>query len=68
MIIGLLVGLAGSVALGRIIQSMLFSARPYDPVTFGGSVLAIAARHADGHLVAGSTRHAVECTMALREE
>jgi putative ABC transport system permease protein len=68
VIIGLLVGLAGSAALGRIIQSMLFGVRPYDPVTFGGSILAIALATplAIWWPVRRATR--VDCTTALREE
>ena len=68
VVIGLVVGLAGSIALGRIIQSMLFHTPPYDPVAFGGSILtiALATPIAIWWPVRRATR--VECTISLREE
>jgi len=65
---GLAVGLAGSLALGVVIRSMLFQVPPYDPVTF---TLAAAAILAVTPLalwwpIRRATR--VACTVALREE
>jgi predicted permease len=36
---GLAVGVAGALALGRLIASMLYGLKPYDPATFVGSAL-----------------------------
>jgi putative ABC transport system permease protein len=66
--IGLALGLAGSLALSRVLTSLLIGVAPNDPVTF---LLAIASVVLVAPLavwapVRRATR--VECTVALREE
>jgi ABC-type antimicrobial peptide transport system permease subunit len=68
IVVGLAVGLVGSLGLGVLIRSMLFQVRPYDPVTL---VLAAAALLAVTPLalwwpIRRATR--LSCTVALREE
>jgi putative ABC transport system permease protein len=65
---GVAVGLAGSLALGRVIQSMLFQVAPYDPLTLSlaAAAVAIATPLAIWWPVRRATR--VECTVALRDE
>ena len=38
-VIGVAAGLAAAVAMGRLIASMLYGIKPYDPLTLGCSVL-----------------------------
>jgi putative ABC transport system permease protein len=68
VLFGLVAGLAGGAALGRVIRSMLFQVAPDDPVTFAVSAAAIAAATpiAIWYPVRRATH--VECTVALREE
>jgi len=40
--LGILVGLAGALAAGRLIGSLLFNVQPYDLLTFGGITLIVA--------------------------
>ena len=42
-ILGLAIGLAGALILGRLLSSMIFGVRATDPVTFGGVSLFLAA-------------------------
>ena len=39
---GIIAGIAGALALGRVLQSLLFEIKPTDPTTFVGVVLALA--------------------------
>ena len=39
---GIIVGIAGALALGRVLQSLLFEIKPTDPVTFIGVSIALA--------------------------
>jgi putative ABC transport system permease protein len=66
--IGIAAGIAGSLALSRFIEALLFEIGPRDPIALAGAAAAIL-------LVAplavyGPVRRAtrVECTVALREE
>ncbi len=66
--IGLMLGVAGGLALSRVLTSFLFGVVPQDPLTF---VLAVAAVLLAAPIaVWGPVRRAtrVECTVALREE
>ena len=38
-LIGVTVGLGAAIAMGRLISSMLFGLKPYDPLTLGGAAL-----------------------------
>jgi putative ABC transport system permease protein len=66
--IGLCVGLAGSLALSRFLEALLFQVHPRDPLTLGAAAATIlllspAAIYAP---LRRATR--VDCTVALREE
>jgi putative ABC transport system permease protein len=65
---GVVVGLAGSLALGRVIRSMLFQVAPYDPLTLllAAAGIAVSTPLAIWWPVRRATR--VECTVALRDE
>jgi predicted permease len=65
---GLVVGLAASLAVSRLLTDFLFGVSPADPLTFALTVsaIAIAAPLAVWGPVRRATR--VECTVALREE
>ncbi len=68
VLIGLGIGLAASLALGRLLETLLFQVQPRDPVTFACAVVAILAVSplAIGIPLLRATR--VDCTVALREE
>jgi putative ABC transport system permease protein len=68
LVIGLALGLAGSVAVSRVLASFLGRLMPQDPLTFVLAVIAVlvAAPLALWGPVRRATR--VECTVALREE
>lgn len=68
ILLGLAVGLVGSLALGFLIRSMLFQVPPYDPVTFTLAVVGILAVTplALWWPIRRATR--VACTVALRED
>jgi predicted permease len=66
--IGALLGLAGSLALSRFLEALLFDVKPRDPLTLALATLGILA--AAPLAIAVPLRRAtrVECTEALREE
>jgi len=39
--IGVVIGLAATLVLARLIQSMLYGLKPYDPLTLGASILVL---------------------------
>jgi predicted permease len=41
-IAGVVIGLGAAIAMGRLIASMLFGLKPYDPITLGGAALLLA--------------------------
>jgi len=55
-LLGLALGLAGSVAVARLLRSHLFGVIPLDPVTFGSVVLLLTGRGPRGVVPAGSSR------------
>ncbi len=68
LVAGLVLGLVGSLALGRFLTSLLVGVEPNDPVSFAlsaGAVIMVAPLAVWGP-VRRATR--VECTVALREE
>ena len=48
--LGIALGLAGAVAVTRVIASFLFETQPTDPVTFAAAVVALAATALSGRL------------------
>jgi putative ABC transport system permease protein len=68
ILLGLAAGLAGSLLLTRFIQSMLFSVKPTDPVTFVTIAALLAAATLLACLVPAHRASRVEPTQALRSE
>jgi predicted permease len=67
-IVGAVVGLASAVALGRLIASMLFGLKPYDPVTLvGASLLLVLVALAASWIPARRAAH-IDPIKALRHE
>jgi ABC-type antimicrobial peptide transport system permease subunit len=66
--IGLGVGVAGGLALGRVIESLLVGVTSHDPLTFVLAVAAVAVVTPLALWVPVRRATRVECTVALREE
>jgi putative ABC transport system permease protein len=66
--IGVACGLAGAVALTRLMSSLLFEINPVDPVTYGAVALGLAAAAALASYVPSRRAAAVEPLEALRAE
>ncbi|UCG87811.1 MAG: ABC transporter permease [Gemmatimonadota bacterium] len=67
-LIGLGVGLAGSIALSRAFESMVFGITPTDPVTYGSVVIVLILAAAAATLLPARRASRVDPMMALREE
>ena len=67
-LVGVVIGLAAALAMGRVVQSLLFGVSPSDPTTWAGvSLLIVAVALAASALPAyAATR--VDPILALREE
>jgi putative ABC transport system permease protein len=66
--IGLAIGLAGTLALGRFVEALLFHVRPRDPLTLALAVAAILLVSPLALFVPLRRATSVDCTVALREE
>ncbi len=66
--IGLVLGLAGSLALGRLVASLLFETHPNDPLTLVGVSGVLLASAALACLLPARRATAVDPTVALRAE
>jgi len=66
--LGILAGLGGCFAFGRLIQSLLFQVPASDPLTIGAAVTAVLITSPAALLLPLRRAMAVECTVALREE
>ncbi len=66
--IGLVVGLAGTLALGRFVEALLFHVRPRDPLTLALAGAAILLVSPLALFVPLRRATSVDCTVALREE
>jgi ABC-type antimicrobial peptide transport system permease subunit len=66
--IGTLVGLGGCLALGRLMQSLLFQVQARDPVALGASLAVILLTSPAALWLPLRRATAVDCTVALREE
>jgi ABC-type antimicrobial peptide transport system permease subunit len=41
VVVGMVIGLLGSIAIARLISTMLFQVEPYDPMTYAGGLLCL---------------------------
>jgi predicted permease len=67
-ILGVVAGLAGAVALGRVIGSMLYGLKPWDPATLAGSALLLLAVALAAGWVPARRAAGVDPMQALRHE
>ncbi|QNI33744.1 ABC transporter permease [Alloacidobacterium dinghuense] len=67
-IVGIVVGLSAAVAMGRLIASMLFGLKPYDPLTLGMAALLLALVALAASLVPAWRAAHVDPIRALRHE
>ena len=66
--IGLIIGLAGGVAIGRLMGSLLFQVRSWDPLTLAAAVTSVLLTSPAALWLPLRRATAVDCTVALREE
>jgi predicted permease len=66
--VGLICGLAISIAAGRLIESMLYGVRPRDPLAMGGAVLLLSGAALLAALIPAVRLSRVDPALALREE
>ena len=65
---GILIGIAASLAVTRVLASQLFGVEPNDPITFGGVVLVVAASSLVACYLPARRATAVDPMEALRHE
>jgi putative ABC transport system permease protein len=65
--VGLIVGLAAAIALGRFIQGQLFGVPLVDPVTFGGVPLVLGVSAAVASFIPARRATKLDPANALRE-
>ena len=68
VIIGLAVGVAGSIALTRVLQRLLFGVRPGDPLTFAAVAGALALAALVASFVPAHRAARIDPVLALRTE
>ncbi|HLY40217.1 MAG TPA: ABC transporter permease [Terracidiphilus sp.] len=66
--IGVVFGLAGALALTRLLQSLLFDVRPQDPLTLAAVALVMVVAGASGSLIPARRAAKVDPVVALRSE
>jgi putative ABC transport system permease protein len=67
-LVGVGVGLAGSIALSRVFESMVFGITPTDPVTYGGVVIVLVVAATGASLLPARRASRVSPMVALRQE
>jgi putative ABC transport system permease protein len=67
-LVGVGAGLAGSFALSRVFQSMVFGITPTDPITYGGVVIVLVVAAAGASLLPARRASRVSPMVALRDE
>jgi len=65
---GLALGALASLALGRLVSGLLFGVRPWDPLTFVGVAVVMAAAAAAASLVPARQVARVDPAAVLRQE
>lgn len=65
---GVVLGLLGSVALSRGIETMVFGITPTDPLTYGGVILLLTAAGVGASLISARRASRVDPMVALRSE
>ena len=68
VMVGLAIGLAGSFALGRFLEALLFQVRAHDPLTLGLAASTILLVSPVAIYIPLRRATQVDCTVALREE
>jgi putative ABC transport system permease protein len=68
ILLGVAVGLAASLALGRVVASLIYGVRPTDPITFAGVVLLLVAVGLFATIIPAHRATRVEPVRTLREE
>jgi predicted permease len=66
--LGLAAGIAGALALTRLLSALLFDVRPTDPVTFGGAIVVLAAVALLAGIVPARRASRVDPAIAMRED
>jgi ABC-type antimicrobial peptide transport system permease subunit len=66
--IGIVAGAIGALALTRVMEDLLFSIRPYDPVTFGAVAALLGAIALAASYLPGLRATRVDPVVALRSE
>jgi ABC-type antimicrobial peptide transport system permease subunit len=67
-IAGIGIGLAGSFATSRLLESLLFGVKPNDPLTLAGASIAMAAVAMTACVIPATAAMRVEPVVALRQE
>jgi putative ABC transport system permease protein len=67
-LLGLALGVAGALALGRVVASFIYGIAPYDPLTFAAVAALLAAVALLASIIPACRAARIEPTRALREE
>ncbi|MGB9147055.1 MAG: hypothetical protein WCC14_14605, partial [Acidobacteriaceae bacterium] len=65
---GIVAGVCGAMALGRLIASMLYGLKPWDPMTFAGTVLLLGLVALGATWIPARRAAGVDPMRALRQE
>jgi predicted permease len=66
--VGVVLGLAGAYGLGRLVVSLLYDARPGDPIVLGGATLVLAAAAAAASYIPARRAARVDPVTSIRSE
>jgi putative ABC transport system permease protein len=67
-LLGLALGVAGALALGRVVASFIYGIAPYDPLTFAAVAALLATVALLASIIPAFRAARIEPTRALREE